>query len=497
MRRWALPIVLLVVALVAGTLAWRADADADEADQPDLETATPTTPVLSARRMPVWLLRPGGAEALDLALADFIAQSPQPACLIVESGGQRIVDLNATEPVVPASNLKLLVATAALEQLGADRVFTTSAAASTDVGEGGVLEGDLWLLGGGDPLLGTDYYLAGLEQPEQPHTRFEALADQLAERGVTQITGGVIGDDTRYDNLRTIESWPERGLTRSQPGPFSALSVNDGFETYPLDPESDESPEPAEDPPLMAAEVFTDLLAERGIQVDGTPGANVAPDNLLTLASVDSPPMREVVGQMLEISDNTTAELLVKELGLQRLGEGSTEVGTQAVVEILSGLGLPMDGVVMRDGSGLHDENRVTCDLLIALLERAGEDSDLAAGLAVAGQSGTLVERFLDTFVSGRLRAKSGFLDESTALSGFVDTLTGIDVLFAYVANGADLDADDVDLQEQLANALVRYPEGPPIDQLVPLPVVGSAAIDAPTSTSAPATTATATTAGG
>jgi D-alanyl-D-alanine carboxypeptidase/D-alanyl-D-alanine-endopeptidase (penicillin-binding protein 4) len=128
MRRWALPIVLLVVALVAGTLAWRADADADEADQPDLETATPTTPVLSARRMPVWLLRPGGAEALDLALADFIAQSPQPACLIVESGGQRIVDLNATEPVVPASNLKLLVATAALEQLGADRVFTTSAA---------------------------------------------------------------------------------------------------------------------------------------------------------------------------------------------------------------------------------------------------------------------------------------------------------------------------------------------------------------------------------
>jgi D-alanyl-D-alanine carboxypeptidase/D-alanyl-D-alanine-endopeptidase (penicillin-binding protein 4) len=247
----------------------------------------------------------------------------------------------------------------------------------------------------------------------------------------------------------------------------------------------------------MAAEVFTDLLAERGIQVDGTPGANVAPDNLLTLASVDSPPMREVVGQMLEISDNTTAELLVKELGLQRLGEGSTEVGTQTVVEILSGLGLPMDGVVMRDGSGLHDENRVTCDLLIALLERAGEDSDLAAGLAVAGQSGTLVERFLDTFVSGRLRAKSGFLDESTALSGFVDTLTGIDVLFAYVANGADLDADDVDLQEQLANALVRYPEGPPIDQLVPLPVVGSAAIDAPTSTSAPATTAPATTAGG
>jgi D-alanyl-D-alanine carboxypeptidase/D-alanyl-D-alanine-endopeptidase (penicillin-binding protein 4) len=216
----------------------------------------------------------------------------------------------------------------------------------------------------------------------------------------------------------------------------------------------------------------------------------VAPDNLLTLASIESPPLREVVGQMLAFSDNTTAELLVKELGLQRLGEGSTEVGTQAVVEILSGLGLPVDGVVMRDGSGLHDENRATCELLAALLDRAGEDSDLAQGLAVAGQSGSLVERFLDTFVSGRLRAKTGTLDESTALSGFVDTLTGIDLLFAYVANGTDLDEDDVNLQDQLANALVRYPEGPPIDQLVPLPVVGAAALDSPTTTTGPPTTA-------
>lgn len=486
MRRWALPIVLLVVAVAAGVLAWRSETSTDDEPEPVPERPELATPVLSARRVPIWLVRPGGAESLDLALQPFLSASPQPACLVVESGGERIVDVNSTEPLVPASNMKLVVAAAALEQLGRDAVFTTTAAATSPIGDDGTLDGDLWLLGGGDPLLSTDDYYAGLEFPDQPRTRLEDLADQLVADGLTSVTGSVAGDDTRYDNVRTVEDWPSRSMTRSTPGPFTALSVNQGFESYPLDPESDETPQGSDDPPRMAAEVFTQLLADRGVDVQGEAQAAVAPDDLLTLASLDSPPLRDVLRQMLATSDNTTTELLVKELGLQRNGEGSTEAGTQAVVDILRGLGLPMDGVVIEDGSGLHDGDRVTCDLLAAILERFGADSDLGEALAVAGETGRLEERFLDTFVSGRLRAKTGTLSESTALSGYVDTLAGLDVIFAYIANGSGL-SEQVetlyDEQEQLGDSLVRYPEGPALEDLAPRPVGETTATTAPAST--------------
>lgn len=473
MRRWALPIVLLVVALVAGGLAWRAEADAGETPEPLASVSDLATPVLSARRVPVWLIRPGGAISLDLALQDFLDQSPDPACLVVESGGQTIIDVNGGEALVPASNMKLLLAVAALEQLGADSVFTTTTAAASPIGDDGTLDNDLWLVGGGDPLLGTDDYVAGLKDPEQAHTRLEELADQLVDGGLTAVTGGVTGDDTRYDNARTVEGWPERSTTRSRPGPFTALAVNDGFESYPLDPESEATPQPADDPPAMAAEVFAQLLVDRGVDVQGDAAAAPAPDDLVTLATVDSPPLGDVVEQMLTTSDNTTSELLVKELGLSRVGEGSTAAGTQAVTDILTGLGLPTDGLVVADGSGLHDDDRVSCDLLAAVLVRAGPDSAVATSLAVAGESGTLAERFLDSFVSGRLRAKTGSLDESTALSGYVDTLAGLDLVFAYVANGSDLSAQLDTLHEQqelLGDALVRYPEGPALEDVAPLP---------------------------
>jgi D-alanyl-D-alanine carboxypeptidase/D-alanyl-D-alanine-endopeptidase (penicillin-binding protein 4) len=226
----------------------------------------------------------------------------------------------------------------------------------------------------------------------------------------------------------------------------------------------------------MAAEVFEQLLVDRGVEVRGAASAAAAPDDLVALATVDSRPLVDVVGQMLTTSDNTTAELLVKELGLARVGEGSTAAGTRAVADVLGELGLPTEGLVVADGSGLHDDDRVSCDLLTAVLLRAGPDSDMAESLAVAGESGTLEERFLDSFVSGRLRAKTGSLNESTALSGYVDTLAGLDLVFAYVANGSGLSAEIetlYDQQDLLGDALVRYPEGPALEDLAPLPVGG------------------------
>lgn len=101
----------------------------------------------------------------------------------------------------------------------------------------------------------------------------------------------------------------------------------------------------------------------------------------------------------------------MKEIGFRRSGEGSTTAGAAAASTILGELGLPTGGVEVLDGSGLAND-KVTCDLLAAILEQAGHESGLAEGLPVAGKTGTLRARFLQTEAVGRLRAKSGFLNQ-------------------------------------------------------------------------------------
>ena len=104
-------------------------------------------------------------------------------------------------------------------------------------------------------------------------------------------------------------------------------------------------------------------------------------------------------------------------------------------------------------------------------------ESVIADGLAVAGQSGTLALRFLNTPVAGRLRGKTGTLNQVTALAGYVETLAGADVSFSFIVNlppDQTVDADDLRVQDALATALLDYPQGPSLEELGPQPVVVS-----------------------
>jgi D-alanyl-D-alanine carboxypeptidase/D-alanyl-D-alanine-endopeptidase (penicillin-binding protein 4) len=252
--------------------------------------------------------------------------------------------------------------------------------------------------------------------------------------------------------------------------------VNRGFESFPDSPDSEASPQAADDPPAHAASLMVSLLEERGVEVQGQATKGLEPTGATEIASVDSPPMRDIVRQMMSDSDNTGAEMLLKELGLHRLGQGTTEGGAQALTEILGEMGMPLEGVVIRDGSGLHDENRVTCQLLVALLEETGPDSQLADTMAVAGETGTLRECHVGTPATGKVRAKSGRLREASALSGFIETVAGQELTFAYVTNGDSVDQSTCPAaREALIESLVIFPEGPPASDLEPLlPTEGS-----------------------
>ncbi|HEX4906033.1 MAG TPA: D-alanyl-D-alanine carboxypeptidase/D-alanyl-D-alanine-endopeptidase [Acidimicrobiales bacterium] len=409
-------------------------------------TVTPTSP--SSTTPP---LDPAGLGALRTHLDGVWSQTSKPSssCLMVLHGDEVLFERNPDLAVTPASTMKLLTATAVLARIDAhERLRTPVLAAAMPVD--GVVHGDLYLVGGGDPVLGTVDWAAHFERQPRLFTSIESLADRIVGRGVREIRGRIVGDDGRYDGERYVASWPARYRANNVTGRLSALSVNDGFAVWDRRAAADI---PWDDPPRDAAAVLTALLRARGVIVSGEPAAGAVASGSVELAAVDSPTIGHLVEAMLEDSDNGTAELLVKELGLRFGGEGTTAAGAAVVADTLTELGLPMRDVVVRDGSGLDPGNRITCRLLAAILNDAEADGSIVAGLPVAAQTGTLYKRFLATPVAGRLRAKTGWIGGVASLAGYADGPTGV-LTFAQVLNGVGK-TDGQRVQDSLGAALV------------------------------------------
>jgi len=453
----------LVVALVVGVLA---PAGAQSTPDPDDTPAVPlVTPVLSPRRVPGLLAATQTDAAIREAVQPALDEALPNTCIVITDHGRPIVDVGP-DVLEPASTVKLLTAVAVLERIDPNSRLRTSVR-TVDAPRGGVLDGDLYVVGGGDPVLTTPGYEVSFTNRDQLHNDLAALADAVAASGLREVTGDIVGDDSRYDQQRWVSTWPTRYQNQGFIGPLSALTVNDGQTGYtdaPDEPATDRRPG---DPPVLAVETLASLLAERGVTVRGEARQGEAPDGAAELAGLDSPTIRDLVGQMLIESDDTTAELLTKELGLVVHGEGSTAAGTRAIVEQLTADGLPMDGLVLNDGSGLDEGNRVNCHLLAAILDRAGPDSELAALLPVSGENGTLRPRMRRTPAQGLVAAKTGTLDFVNALAGFVTTASGNQLTFVYDVVGENQPRGYVPIDEFLID-LVAAPAGPDVEQLAP-----------------------------
>lgn len=466
MRRWLVPAALLAASVASGALALGGGASRAPDDE---AAARPAAPVLSARRAPEILRRTIGdvrlTAGLDAALADpALGDARDDTCLIVRHRDRILYDRERAMPLLPASTLKILTAIAALDALGADGQLVTEVRAERAPRDG-VVEGSLYLIGGGDALLSTTDYAASFKNQPQVFTSVERLADQLVAQGVRSITGSVVGDDSRYDAERYVPTWKPGYRSAAEVGPIGALIVNDGFAQW--TPRKLAAANPAE----HAAAVFTELLRARGVVVAGAARAGRL-DNLggsHLVSTLPSVPIRSMVGEMLRESDNTTAEVLTKELG-RRAGEGTWTAGVGALRDAMAAEGLPVEGFAAVDGSGLDRSNRATCALLIAALVRSGATGAIADGLPVAGQTGTLATRFIGHPAAGRLRAKTGSLDGVAALSGFMPlTEDTAPLAFALLANEVPREAIGRALQERVAAVLASYPDAPSIDELSPV----------------------------
>ncbi|HTO01102.1 MAG TPA: D-alanyl-D-alanine carboxypeptidase, partial [Microthrixaceae bacterium] len=318
---------------------------------------------------------------------------------------------------------------------------------------------------GGDPLLTSDSYASSMIQGTPPATDLESVANQIVDTGVRHITGSVVGDGSRYDSVRSAGSWPERFFGQGQVGRLGALMIDDAWT---------KGVGPADDPALHAATIMSDMLSARGVTIDQAPKVGTAPTKATTLVEIPSLTIGELAREALTFSDNTTTELLVKELGFTKGGAGSTEAGLKVMRDWVKVSGLPAEGVTFNDGSGLSDSDRMTCQFLSALLSKEGPSGDIADGLAVPGKPGTLRARFLTEPLRSKLRAKTGSLRGITSLSGWLETNAGTDLSFSILINTDDRPTSnsDLELQNRVLNAALSYPQAPSIGSISPTPPV-------------------------
>jgi len=428
------------------------------------------TPVFSMRRVPGLLSRVAadthlGAD-LDQAITDpGLGGARDRSCLAVaeQAGAVTHYARRPTLPLIPASTMKLLTGTAALAQLGPDTTLKTEIRTATPPADGAVA--DLYLVGGGDPLLSTADFAADAGYLGQPRrsTSMEALADKVAATGVRRI-GRILGDESRYDTERLVPSWSPSYIAEFEITPLSALVVNKAFT-------SERPPAVAASPPSHAAGVLAGLLRARGVTVGAT-GAGKTPSGAPLLTSIESVPLRDVVGEMLQNSDNMAAEMLVKELGARPGTAGTTAAGLAAVAAQLRQVGgIGAEQVATVDGSGLDKTDRLSCAVLQRVLAQAGDAGPLAMGLPVAGRNGTLFKRFGGTSAAGKVRAKTGSLEGVSALSGFATAKDGRTLAFSLLANELPNASAGSALQDKVVNVLGGYPRGPAADELGPRPV--------------------------
>ena len=400
-------------------------------------------------------------DILTLQLAQIVA--PQRACIAVDGPTGPLVRVGSDLALAPASTLKLLTATAAISLLGADHRFTTRVLSDGN--------GDLVVVGGGDPLLATPEHIEHEHaQPrfrDAPFTSLAALADAIVASGTRTVRGALLVDDSAHDTLRSLPDWKAIYAQEGDIGALGALTVDAGF----ADPEGRT---PSADPAVTTGERLATLLAARGVTIAGGVRRGRAPEGTSAreIAHVDSPPLGTMVGEMLTSSDNYTAEELVRDLAAHASPDrpATTELGIGLVVHELTALGVPTDRVEMHDGSGLAPADRVTCATMLQVIELAAKPKFGAVdrGLAVAGRSGTLAERFVGDALAGKLRAKTGSIGGVVGLVGVIDRPDRIH--FAFVANGNFSDVAGAALQIRVADAIGATPDLRAPPGLVPAP---------------------------
>lgn len=444
------------------------------------------------------------AVALDSVFADTAMAHAHWGVLVRSlDTGETLYERQPDRMFVPASAMKVVTASAALGALGPDHRWRTDVAHTGRV-EGGVLRGDLVVVGSGDPTLSGRHH-------RDLMTLLRQWADSLRRRGVTRVEGRVVGNDDRFDDLAHGAGWAWDDMDDDYSAEVSALEPNEGvvevrveaavrageparvstfpfFADVPIENEavtaagptalrfgrgrapggvrvwgtmSVDSPPvhrlvPVRNPTLHFAILFRETLALNGIAVagpavdgDDLPAGDPARDTARTVLFTHvSPPLARVLPGFLKPSQNQVGELILKTLGAELRGAGTAAAGAAAVDSLHRAWGMPAGSLNVADGSGLSRYDLLTPRLLVSLLARMDASADSAAwraALPVMGRDGTLARRGVGGPLVGRVVAKTGTLSGVRSLAGYLTTDGGERLVFAALVNNHDRSAREAD----------------------------------------------------
>jgi len=422
------------------------------------ERAVATVPrvaLLSARRAPNTLSVITRTGKVSRAFMNIVSDFPAQSCVSVEWMGIRLGSVNPTKALIPASSTKLITAAVALEVLKPEFTYTTKVHGSLDA-TGSVA--DLFFVGGGDPLIVRNEYVASEKYPTTSGTSLEKLADSLFAAGLRRVAGSVVGVNTRYDDQRFVDVWPQ-DFHFTEAGPLGSLVVDDGVVLGQITK--------PDDPAVAAATELQNLLNARGVLFGGVPRHDVLPAGIPELASIQSAPLTAIIQEMMVNSDNNTAELLLKEIGFASKGIGSTAAGLAAAKDQLAKWKLDKE-VLLFDGSGLASDGRISCDVFMSLLNSFS--ASMPGLMAIAGETGTIRDTFDGTPVAGKLRAKTGTLNGVKALVGYLPVTNSDPVIFSMLMNksGIDNQSSYRPIWYSLADVLNKASASPSVEQLTP-----------------------------
>jgi serine-type D-Ala-D-Ala carboxypeptidase/endopeptidase (penicillin-binding protein 4) len=427
--------------------------------------------------------------------------------------GAEIYAKDADTLFIPASNVKILTTAAALYHLSPDFRFKTELAG--EIGADGVVKGDLFIKGYGDPGL----------VPE----RLWYMASRLYFQGARLIPGDIIIDDTYFAGPPLQVGWEQDESSSAYMAPAGAFSA--GFNALMIhvlpgltansdarvliDPLSDYAKvegtvntiargrtnltvevEPFEDrsvvkvsgkislkdegqgfyrridnPALFAGEVLKRLLIQQGVAVKGKVKIGLVPTDEKMLVTLESPRLAELLLRVNKNSSNFVAQQVAQTMGAELYGApGTWEKGKLAIEAFLaSAVGIPRGSYMVANASGLHDVNRASPRQLVRVLTYMHSRPDLwpefAASFAVAGGSGTLAPRMRDTEAAHLLRAKTGTLAIASALTGFVPAKSGETFVFSIIVNDYTTSVHDIwQAQDALGDLLAstRFLATPP-----------------------------------
>ncbi|HUO84806.1 MAG TPA: D-alanyl-D-alanine carboxypeptidase/D-alanyl-D-alanine-endopeptidase [Thermoanaerobaculia bacterium] len=361
--------------------------------------------------------------------------------------------------MVPASVRKLFVAVAAAECLPPSHRIPTELRYDGTI-EGETLDGNLILSGKGDPSLGGRLY------PDRDRV-LDPFVDELRRRGITRITGSVIGDGSFFEGDRFPEGWKIEDLGLGYAPPVDALAWNEnaigvfirsegchvslttdpsivnarsgascgeGNSRVEIDPDNDvrltgtvqaESALRIElasiaDPVLYAAQALDERLRRAGLSVEGEPRAVEEGLAGELLVSIESPRLVDLLAVLLEESANLYGEMLLYQAGAGRSTISRDEALTSEETLLASQIGIPADEMEFRDGSGLSVENLVTPRAILRLVRYMAEPERRGLWEEVMATPGEGTLRRRAPELAGRLFAKTGSLGQAAALAGFV-----------------------------------------------------------------------------